>query len=261
MAYIDGAFPRRRPIDVRAAIAAIRRHVVTTSTTLSWVIVALVAVLNLIGLVMILSASSVQALTNYGSAWYVFQRQFAWALIGAVGFFVSSRIDYHIWQRYSRLLLATGFVGLVVVLMPGIGIEVEGARRWIGLTSAIGFQPSELAKVVLLVFTADLLTRRADRIGDSRATVMPAIGVLVLFVALVMAEPDLATSIELGFIVVSVLIVAGCTGTRARQGLRRRRARHPRARVGRALPAPAHAHVPAIRGTTRRTPATRSRSR
>lgn len=212
MAYVDGALPRRRPIDVRAGIAAIRRHVVTTSTTLSWVIVALVAVLNLVGLVMILSASSVQALTNYGSAWYVFQRQFAWALIGAVGFFVSSRIDYHIWQRYSRLLLATGFVGLVVVLMPGVGIEVEGARRWIGLTSAIGFQPSELAKVVLLVFTADLLTRRADRIGDSRATVMPAIGVLVLFVVLVMAEPDLATSIELGFIVVSVLIVAGAPG-------------------------------------------------
>ena len=110
------------------------------------------------------------------------------------------------------MLLATGFVGLVVVLMPGVGIEVEGARRWIGITSAIGFQPSELAKVVLLVFTADLLTRRADQIGDSRATVMPAIGVLVLFVGLVMAEPDLATSIELGFIVVSVLIVAGVAG-------------------------------------------------
>ena len=79
MAYVDGTFPRRRQLDLRAGVAAIRRHVVTSTTTLSWVIVALVAVFNLIGLVMILSASSVQALTDYGSAWYVFQRQFAWA--------------------------------------------------------------------------------------------------------------------------------------------------------------------------------------
>ncbi|MDQ1532242.1 MAG: cell division protein FtsW [Actinomycetota bacterium] len=212
MAYVDGTFPRRRQLDLRAGVAAVRRHVVTTTTTLSWVIVALVAVFNLIGLVMILSASSVQALTDYGSAWYVFQRQFAWAVIGALAFFASSRVDYHIWQRYSRLLLGIGFVGLVIVLVPGIGIQVEGARRWVGLTGAIGFQPSELAKVVLLVYTADVLTRRADRIHDVRATVAPVIGVLVLFAMLVMAEPDLATSIELGFIVVSVLIVAGAPG-------------------------------------------------
>src|SRR6478736_1771681 len=134
MAFIEGAVPWRRSLDASGVLRAVRRRAVTSTTTLSWVIVALVVVLNLIGLVMILSASSVQALTNYGSAWYVFERQFAWALIGAVGFFVSSRVDYRIWQRYSRVLLAIGFVGLVIVLVPGIGIEVEGARRWIGLT-------------------------------------------------------------------------------------------------------------------------------
>jgi cell division protein FtsW len=214
MAFIDGAIPwrRRREVDPSGLINAIRRRTVTTTTTLSWMIVALVVVLNLIGLVMILSASSVQALTNYGSAWYVFERQFAWALIGAVGFFVSSRLDYHVWQRHSRLLLAFGFVALVVVLVPGIGIQVQGARRWIGIGSFVGFQPSEIAKVVLLVFTADVLTRRADRIDDTRATVIPVIGALVMFAALVMVEPDLATSIELGFIVISVLVVAGVPG-------------------------------------------------
>jgi cell division protein FtsW len=186
----------------------VRRRTVTSTTTLSWVIVALVVVLNLIGLVMILSASSVQALTNYGSAWYVFERQFAWAMIGAVAFFLSSRVDYRIWQRHSRLLLAAGLIGLMVVLVPGIGVQVEGARRWIGF-GAIGFQPSELAKIVLLIFTADVLTRRADRIDDWRATVLPVMVVLGVFAALVLKEPDLATSIELGFIVVSVLVVAG----------------------------------------------------
>ena len=215
MAFIDGAIPWRRPLPGRAALDAVRRRVgartITSTTTLSWVIVALVVVLNLIGLVMILSASSVQALTNYGSAWYVFERQFAWAIIGAIGFFVSSRLDYRIWQRHSRALLALGFLGLFVVLVPGIGVQVEGARRWIGM-GAVGFQPSELAKVVLLVFTADVLTRRADRVDDTRATVVPVIAVLAIFAGLVMAEPDLATSIELGFIVVSVLIVAGVPG-------------------------------------------------
>jgi len=213
MAFIEGAVPwRRRELDVRGLSEAIRQRAVTRTTTLSWVVVALVAVLNLIGLVMILSASSVQALTTYGSAWYVFERQFAWALIGLVGFFVSSRLDYHVWQRHSRLLLAIGFMGLAVVLAPGIGIRVDGARRWIGIGSFLGFQPSELAKVVLLVFTADVLTRRADRINDARATVVPVIGALGVFAILVMAEPDLATSIELCFIVISVLIVAGVPG-------------------------------------------------
>jgi cell division protein FtsW len=215
MAFIDGALPWRRQLGGRVAFDAVRRRVgtitVASTTTLSWLIVALVVVLNLIGLVMILSASSVQALTNYGSAWYVFERQFAWAVIGAIAFFVSSRLDYRIWQRHSRGLLAVGFIGLFVVLLPGIGIKVEGARRWIGM-GAVGFQPSELAKVVLLVFTADVLTRRADRIDDTYATVVPVIAVLGVFAALVMAEPDLATSIELGFIVVSVLVVAGVPG-------------------------------------------------
>jgi cell division protein FtsW len=214
MAFIDGAIPwrRRRELNFSRPIDAIRRRAVTTTTTLSWMIVSLVVVLNLIGLVMILSASSVQALTNYGSAWYVFERQFAWAMIGAVGFFISSRLDYHVWQRHSRALLAVGLAGLMIVLVPGIGVEVEGARRWIGLGSFVGFQPSEVAKVVLLVFVADVLTRRADRIDDWRATVVPVIGALVLFAGLVMLEPDLATSIELTFIVVSVLIVAGVPG-------------------------------------------------
>jgi cell division protein FtsW len=161
MAFIDGVIPRRRLFDPSTLLDGVRRRVVTRTTTLSWVIVALVVVLNLIGLVMILSASSVQALTNYGSAWYVFERQFAWALIGAVSFFVASRLDYKIWQRHSRLLLGLGLVGLLVVLVPGVGIEVEGARRWIGM-GAIGFQPSELAKIVLLVFTADVALRDQD---------------------------------------------------------------------------------------------------
>src|ERR1700690_901694 len=123
MAFIDGAIPwrRRRELDLGSPLDAIRRRTGAGTTTLSWVIIALVAVLNLIGLVMILSASSVQALTNYGSAWYVFERQFAWAIIGAVGFFVSSRLDYHVWQRHSRALLAAGMIGLTVVLVPGIG--------------------------------------------------------------------------------------------------------------------------------------------
>src|SRR3954452_21725845 len=131
MAFIEGAIPWRRPVEGRAGLVQrVRARIVAPTTTLSWAIVALVVALNLIGLVMILSASSVQALTNYGSAWYVFERQFAWAAIRAAAFFVESRVDYKLWQRHSRLLLFFGLAGLSIVLVPGIGIEVEGARRW-----------------------------------------------------------------------------------------------------------------------------------
>jgi cell division protein FtsW len=171
------------------------------------VVCATVAVLNVVGLVMILSASSVAALSNYGSSWYFFNRQVAWALVGATAFAVSARVDYRFWRRASPWLLLGAGALLVAVLLPGVGIRVDGSRRWLG-AGALRVQPSELAKVAIVVFGAHLCSRPAAKLVDWRVwrPLAVATGVLGLLVVL---EPDLDSTVVLGIIAFSILVVAG----------------------------------------------------
>jgi cell division protein FtsW len=171
-------------------------------------LLATVAVLNVIGLVMVLSASSVLSLTTYGSAWYFFERQLVWTLIGIIGFAVALRIDYQRWRDWARPLLFVTTALLVLVLVPHVGIYVAGSRRWLGI-GAWRFQPTELAKFTLVLFAADLLTRRHDELFDWRRSVRPVLLVVLGLGALVLLEPDLDSTILIGVIALAVLVAAG----------------------------------------------------
>jgi cell division protein FtsW len=169
---------------------------------------ATIGVLNVVGAVMVLSASSVSSLTDYGSAWYFFQRQIAWTAVAVAAFMITARIDYHSWRRWVRPLLLVSGALLFVVLIPGIGIEVAGSRRWLG-TGALRFQPTEIAKLALLVFAADVVARRAKELHDWRRVLRPVLLVMVLLGALVLREPDLDSTIVIMLIAFTVLIVGG----------------------------------------------------
>ncbi len=171
-------------------------------------LLAIVATLNLVGLVMVLSASSVSALDDYGSTWYVAMRQGMWLSIGAAMCVVVMRIDYHRWRRSAPLLLAGSVLLLMLVLVPGVGMNVNGASRWLGY-GPFSLQPSELAKLAVLLFVADLLARRAAWIGDIRLTLVPATIVLGGIAVLLMLQPNLGTTLVMGAIVITVLFVAG----------------------------------------------------
>ena len=171
-------------------------------------LLATVGVLNLVGVIMVLSASSVASLTNYGSAWYFFQRQVVWTLLGAAAFALTARIDYHRWRRLVLPLLIVSFALLVLVLIPGIGVYVSGSRRWIG-SGSWRFQPTELAKLAILLFSADVLTRRAKELGDWRRVLRPVLLVFGIAAVLVLREPDLDSTVVLALIVGTVLIVGG----------------------------------------------------
>jgi cell division protein FtsW len=172
------------------------------------VLLATVAVLNVVGVVMVLSASSVVSLTTHGSAWYFFERQLIWTVLGAAAFVVAARIDYRRWRDWARPLLFVSGVLLVLVLVPHFGTYVAGSRRWIGLGSW-RFQPTELAKLALVLFTADLLTRRQHELHDWRATLRPVALVVVTLGGLVFLEPDLDSVILLAVVAAAVLLVAG----------------------------------------------------
>jgi cell division protein FtsW len=169
------------------------------------VLCATVGVLNVVGLVMILSASSVAALSDYGSSWYFFNRQLMWAVVGLAAFLVSARMDYRLWRRFAPFVLVGALVTLSVVLVGGK--LVSGSQRWI-VFGPLQIQPSEIAKLALLVCGAEILTRRSDRLDDVRSW-RPLLAIFLVLAALVMKEPDLASTIVLGVIMGALLIVGG----------------------------------------------------
>ena len=180
----------------------------TTRSSTAILIVAVVAVLNVIGAVMVLSASSVSSLTDYGSPWFFFLRQMLWTVVGLAAFVFAIRFDYHNWQRLVRPLLILSVILLCLVLLPGVGIYVSGARRWMGY-GMFRIQPSEIAKLALLVYTADIVSRRGKELYDWRRVLRPVVLMLRLFALLVMKEPDLGTTLVMAFLVIAVLVAGG----------------------------------------------------
>jgi len=177
-----------------------------TGSRLFWALAFLVAVFNLLGLVMVMSASSVVALDEYGSSWYFVSRQAAWAAVGTVALVVLAKLDYHRWRRYSGPFVLVALALLATVLAIGTG--THGATRWIGV-GPLTFQPSELAKLALLVWVADLLARRAAYMHNPRATLRPIIVVLAAMATLVMLEPNLGTTIVLAALALTMCYVGG----------------------------------------------------
>jgi cell division protein FtsW len=199
---------RRRPHTNRGTKRSPNRSEHTARPAHYLLLLATVGVLVVIGVVMVLSASSVVSVTNYGNAWYFFQRQLIWTVLGVVAFCVVVRVDYHRWQRIVRPLLIVSVGLLVLVLIPKIGVYVGGSRRWLGV-GPWRFQPSEMAKLSLLLFAADLLSRRADELYDWRRVLRPLLLVTLGFGALVCLEPDLDSTVLLAMIVGAVMVAGG----------------------------------------------------
>ena len=170
------------------------------------VLAAVVAVLVLFGLVMVLSSSSIIALEETGSTWGYGVRQAIWAVVGLAGLLVALYSDRRQWRRWCRV----GLVGVVVLLLAVlvVGQSANGATRWIGV-GPLTLQPSELAKVALVLFVADLLARRCREMDDPRRTLWPVVGVLGGVLLLVLVQPNLGTSLVITAIVLMMLFAAG----------------------------------------------------
>jgi cell division protein FtsW len=172
------------------------------------ILLALVVVLTLIGLVMVLSASYATAYYEYGSSWYQFKRQLMWVGLGSVAMVLIMRVDYRRWRRYTNLGLVVALGLMVAVMVPGLGVNVNGSSRWLGW-GAVRIQPSEFAKLAVLLWAADLLARRADRVDNLKLSLRPVLVVFGIFALLLMAQPNLGTTIILGAIVFVMLFVSG----------------------------------------------------
>ncbi len=161
------------------------------------------------GLVMVTSASVAFAYTQHQSAFYYAERQAAWMGIGFVALFVLSRIDY----RRLRPIAPAGAVAvallMILVLVPHLGVTVNGARRWFDAGPLGTFQPSELGKLAFAVFIAHWIDKHAAQIGDFRKTFVPFAAMLAGVLVLLMLERDLGTSVVIVGIFVSAYWAGG----------------------------------------------------
>ncbi len=174
-----------------------------------WIIACAMALL-VIGIVMIFSSSAVIAAQRYDDPYYFLKRQAVWAAIGIVAMCVAMRVDYKKYNRYSYLLYALAALLLITVLIPGIGHSVNGARRWISL-GFVSFQPSEFAKLALLIFFAGLLAKKSaeGKLADFQFGFVPNLAALGFIFLLVQLQPDLGTAIMIALVVFFMFIVAG----------------------------------------------------
>ncbi len=172
------------------------------------VMVVVLAVLNVLGLVMVLSASSVVAFERQGSPYYYFVRQSLWLAGGVAAFTVCLRIDYRRWRFFARPLMIGALGMLVLVLIPGVGVNANGSSRWLGV-GQLSIQPAEFAKLAMLLYMADLLARQSHRMTSKFHTLRPVMYTFMLTGGLIMLQPNLGTTIVLAAITFSVLFVAG----------------------------------------------------
>ncbi|MBK9942686.1 MAG: putative lipid II flippase FtsW [Kouleothrix sp.] len=168
-----------------------------------------VGILVPLGLVMVYSASFVDAFTQHGNQLYYTLRQLTGVVLGTIGLLVAQRIDYRFWRSYSVQLIAAALLLLLVVLILPTGLtEVNGARSWIRI-GIFSMQPSELAKLAMIVYFADWLSRRGERLDNVSYGLIPFAVMLGVVCGLVMLEGDLGTTIVLIIIAGMVYFTAG----------------------------------------------------
>jgi len=161
-----------------------------------------------IGLVMILSASEYSTLVHYNDSFYYFKRQLLWALIGLTLMFLVMNWDYWNWRRWAVPAVALAFLLLILVLIPGIGREVYGSSRWIGL-GPLTFQPSEFIKLCLVVFTAYGLSRKGELVQSFTHGLLPFLVMLGAAAGLILLQPDLGTAVTLAGTILIMFFAAG----------------------------------------------------
>lgn len=191
-----------------AELGGERVSVAREQTGQDYVLMTAVLTLLAIGTLVVFSASAPGALQVYGSPYHFLERQLMWALLGIILMVVTSRIDYWRYSNWSLPLFGVSVFLLIIVLVPHIGIEINGSRRWIGV-GPLQVQPSELAKLALVFLFARLFSLHQDRLGDFWRGVVPHLVLAGLVFALVVAEPDLGTTVALAGTFFVLLFVAG----------------------------------------------------
>ncbi|MEJ8545416.1 putative lipid II flippase FtsW [Brevibacillus borstelensis] len=184
-----------------------------------FLLLLLTALLVGFGITMVLSSSSIYALTSFtssgckqcgGDELFFVKRQAMWLLLGIFAMLVTMNIPFSFYKKNYLLIMLVCFLSLFLVLIPGIGTDIQGARSWFSFGSA-NLQPAEFAKLGLILYLAAIVSKKGAGIRDLKKGLMPPLVVTGVFFGLIVAQPDMGTAaILLG----SAIVVLICGGAR-----------------------------------------------
>ena len=160
------------------------------------------------GLVMVLSASSPSALSESGNSYAFFSKQLIFAILGIIAMLFISKIDYRFYQKFYKHAWWIALILLALVLIAGK--TVNGAKRWIYVTETLSFQPSEVVKILMIIFYAGILVKNRDELGLYRKGFIKNMCLLAPIIGLLLFEPHFSASIVIIGICATMMIMAGC---------------------------------------------------
>lgn len=159
-----------------------------------------------VGLIMVYSASAIWANFKFDDSLFFAKRQLLFAGIGVIAMFFIMNIDYWTWKSWAKMILIICFVLLVLVLIPGIGMERNGSRSWIGV-GAFSIQPSEFIKLAMIAFLAKFLSEQQKHITTLKKGLIPSLALVFLAFGMIMLQPDLGTgTVMLGTCIIMIFI-------------------------------------------------------
>ncbi|MFH1189330.1 MAG: putative lipid II flippase FtsW [Candidatus Omnitrophota bacterium] len=169
---------------------------------------SIVAILVGVGVVMIYSASAIYAYSNMNDSLYYLKRHLTYLGIGLVLMSIAMSLDLKRVKSLAKPLLFTSVILLVLVLIPHVGKEISGAKRWFKL-GLVNFQPSEFAKIAILIYMADFISRKRNLVKSFIHGYIPAMIVLGAVVGLILLEPDLGTAVTISVVTIMMLYASG----------------------------------------------------
>lgn len=162
----------------------------------------------MIGVIMIFSSSAILAQEKYGNMYFFAVRQCMWVILGSAAMFIAAKLNYRIWAKLSGAGIAVVAVLLLIVLLPSVGHFVRGARRWIRIGS-VGFQPAELAKIVVVIYMSSLLDRKFSKIESFYKSMFIPLVLICGIILLIYKQPDFGTAVVIMLMVVGMLFWGG----------------------------------------------------
>jgi len=165
-----------------------------------------VILISLFGLLMIYSSSSIWAEYKFNDPYKYLKSQGLFLIIGYFLIYFVSNIPYQTYKKYSNIILISCIILLILVLIPGIGSVRNGSRSWFGIGS-FGIQPSEFAKLGIIIFTAKYISK--NKMKDIKTSVLPILSIVLLIFGLIMLQPDFGTGIIIVMTIIVILFVSG----------------------------------------------------
>jgi cell division protein FtsW len=171
------------------------------------IIISVVLLLS-IGILMVYSSTVLMSINKYGNGFHYLMNHLFTIFIGAIAMLLLAHMDYQRPRQFIYVLLGAGFILLLLVFVPGIGIAANGARRWLRLWPTT-FQPSEFVKIVMVFFLAHYMDRNIHRMKDFRYGILIPVCVMLVFQSVIITQPDFGAVMSLGILTMGLLVVGG----------------------------------------------------